>query len=86
MKYKTIEDLLAAFSRFELDNRVWTIVVDNDSAWLRYNGENPFPVDSSEWDEFDMKMNDKANSLWRCDGPLDPIDILRFYGVNAEGC
>lgn len=71
-KYKTYEELFAAFRRGELKDYV--LRMDNDNCTLHYTGD-----DMDEDEAFDH-----CTMLFRGNGQFDTVEMLRAAGIPCD--
>lgn len=84
-KYKNIQELAEGFRSGELKD--WILMVDNDSAHLRWIGESPdYDEDSDASEEFQDQKYDEGKELWDSSGVcfLDQA-LLTVAGIPNEG-
>jgi len=73
-KYKTIDQLIAAFQTGELSKSEWLLIVDNDSSYLTWMG-NP-ALENEKYKE--------GQKLWGGD-QIDVLDVLKILNIPCCG-
>ena len=83
-KYKNIQELANGFKSGELKD--WTLMVDNDSTYLRWIGDSPdYDKSPDESEEFEDQKDDEARALWDSPDVYILDQALSAAGVPNEG-
>lgn len=78
MDYKKVID---DFRSGKIDRDKWSVVMDNDSGYWRYTGDDALSLPERE--ELERKMTAEYG---KPDGYRDIVDVLNAAGVPAEWC
>jgi len=87
-KYNSLIDVAAAFASGELKRDEYTLVLDNDTSFLRYCGPLPEGIlpDSPEADAWRDRKVDETRTLFRGNGYADLADACEAAGIPSEWC
>jgi len=80
-KYKTLKEPAQAFAEGELKG--YYLMVDNDCAFLRYNGAI---ADGEDESSFRDEKNDEARQWYEGRGYADLVNALEAAGIPSRWC